>query len=149
MLAPLHSAIRGRPFGDPQLVRKAAGEALAQLSPAIAALEKRSLDAKESLQLIRQLCELGEKSPLDFDSALLVAGAIDVLVAELKEQGMTAPSIGPALDEMKHLVRLDVAPIPFSCDSDKSPATLDGGPDFDSFQFAAKLKALATALAPR
>ena len=149
LLAPLHSAIRSRPFGDPQLVRKAASEALAQLDPTIAALQKRSLDGKKSLQLIQQLCEFGEKSPLDFDSARLVAGAIDVLAAELKEQQMIAPPVGRAVDELKHLVHLDQPPSPFSCDPDKSPTASDGGADFDSFQFGERLKALATALAPR
>jgi hypothetical protein len=149
MLSPLHSAIKSRPFGDPQLARKVAGEALAQLGPAIATLEKKSLDAKDAVALIRQLCELGEKTPFDFDSARLVAGAIDVLAAELKEQRMIAPSVGPALDELKHLVHLDVSPIPFFCDPDKSAAASDGGADFDAFRFAEKLKALAAALAPR
>jgi Cytochrome c554 and c-prime len=149
MLAPLHSAIRSRPFGDPQLVRKAAGDALALLRPAIAALEKRSLDSNQTLQLIQQLCEFGEKSPLDFDSARLVAGALDVLVAELKQQRAIAPPVGAAVDELKHLVHLDDPPASFSCDPDKSPTASDGNAEFNSFQFGEKLKALAAAVVPQ
>jgi hypothetical protein len=154
MLSPLRSAVLGRPFGDPQTVRKAAKEVIAQLDTSIKSLANgtKSLQEQQSVQLSLRLCEIGETTPLDFGTARIVTGVLDVLVAELKDKGASVPAIGPALDDLKHVVHLDCPPAPFSCDADKSPAATDNGVDFGSLQFTEKLRALRGVLlllAPR
>lgn len=147
VLAPLHAAIRSRPFGDAAWVHAASVKAIEQIGSAIAVVEKDSLDAKAARRLVAQLCELGQLLPLDFDSARLVVGALDTLVAELTAEQAAAPTAAEAIAALKQAVHLDHPPAPFKCDDDAQTGTADAA-DFDSFAFSAKLKPLAAALGP-
>jgi hypothetical protein len=83
--------------------------------------------------------------PLDFDSARLVVGALDVLVAELSAKQAAPPAAADAIAALKQAVHLDRAPAPFTCDDD-APTEGSDAADFESYAFATKLKALAAAL---
>jgi hypothetical protein len=150
ILAPLHAAVRHRPFGDPATVHQAAADAIAQLDLAITALktsfETKPVDSKSAIQLARQLCDLGAKTPLDIDSAQVLIGALDSLAAELKEQQSFAPTAELALDHLKHFVRLDRPPVPFSCELDEPSQKSGESDDFDPTQFGNMLTSLAESL---
>ena len=152
ILAPLHATIKRQPFGDSATVGKAATGGIGHLDSAIAelksSLKRKPLDSKAAVQLVRQLCDLGAKTPLELDSAQVLVGVLDTLAAELRSQQALALPAAAALDELKHLVDLGRPSTLFSCEPAESPSNSAANVDFDPFQFANKLKALAALLTP-
>ncbi|HEY2147812.1 MAG TPA: multiheme c-type cytochrome [Pirellulales bacterium] len=152
ILAPLHASMRRRSFGDSATVHKAATEAISHLDSAIAelkgSLKQKPLDSKAAVQLARQLCDLGAKTPLELDSAQVLVGVLDAVATELKDQQSLAPAAASALDDLKHSVALDLPSTAFSCEPHESSIESTAPDAFDPFQFAIKLKALAALLAP-
>lgn len=153
ILAPLHAAINRKPFGDLSTVRKAATEAIGQLDFAIAelksSLKQKPLDNKAAVQLARQLCDLGSKAPLDLDSAQVLVGVLDTLAAELKSQRSLPEAAEAVLDDLKHSVALDLPSTAFSCEPHESSIKSTAPVEFDPFQFAHKLNAVAVGFASK
>jgi hypothetical protein len=149
-LAPLHAAIKRRPFSELTTVHKAATEAIGQLDTAIAALKgalkAKPLDKIAAVQLALQLCDIGSRTPLDFDSARVLVGALKTLSAELNEQNALSPAAGTAIGELRRSLQLDSPPAAFSCEPDESSLESTGSGDFEPFQLVNKLKLLAGSL---
>jgi len=152
-LARLQSATRGRPFGDAQALQTAARDVVSQLDQAIGSLRSKPLDGAESRRLVEQICRLGAESPLDYDTAWQLTGALRAIVADLDRPGPGEaaipfdPKIKSLIEELSALVHFPSAPnSPSNPQANDRGSLWQNGEDFKPERFRDKLEEIGKLL---
>lgn len=155
-LARLQSATHSRPFGDPQAVHVAASEVIEQLNKAIATVKEKPFDGQGSRHLFEQICRVGAKSPLDYESAWQLTGALRAVGTDMVHPGPGEaptpldPKIKSSVEELSALVHFPSPPDSSSTAPANDRGTLwQSGEDFKSEQFREKLGEIAKLLGSR
>src|SRR5262249_25532642 len=97
----LYDAFDAQPFGDAKKVSQAAKNLAQWSDKLIAPAEKAKVDRPAALRLLREVCELGTKQLLDYDSARQVAWGFESIYHEVKPLGAADAQITAKLAAME------------------------------------------------
>ncbi len=114
------------------------------IDKAIAALNAPAANSQQAGQMFYELCMIGADTPLTYEQAWQLTGAISFLASEMKKSGGARTVDDRKLKELSDAMQIPETPSPDRTMNCKEYTTFfQGGPSFDSKDFRNKLRKLA------